>query len=34
MPYKSKRRLKAYLKRWRKARPDYMRDYCRKWRAL
>lgn len=29
MPFKSKRKLRAYLRRWRQAHPDYSRDYMR-----
>jgi hypothetical protein len=34
MPFKSKARMRAYTKRWRKKRPTYMRDYGRAYRKL
>ena len=34
MPFKSKTKMRRYLKRWRKRHPNYMADYGRKYRAL
>lgn len=34
MPYKSKAKLRAYLRRWRRKHPSYMLEYGRRYRRL